>query len=171
MTFPAVRAVDDLRWLRLACDLARRCPPSRTAFSVGAVVVDARGAEIARGFSRADDPHDHAEEAALAALARRHGGAAAADLPALPGTGLAGATIYTSLEPCGERSSRPLPCGDLIAAAGVGRVVFAWREPPLFVRDPGGGTDRLRAHGVEVVELPELADRARAPNAHLLGQP
>jgi pyrimidine deaminase RibD-like protein len=161
--------VDDLRWLRLACDLARRCPPSATAFSVGAVVVDAGGSELARGFSREDDPRDHAEESALGRIARRHGGTAPADLAALPGTGLAGATIYTSLEPCGERSSHPTPCSDLIIAAGLGRVVFAWREPPLFVPAAGAGRDRLRAHGVEVVELPELAGRARVPNAHLLG--
>jgi pyrimidine deaminase RibD-like protein len=52
--------------------------------------------------------------------------------------------------------------------AGIGRVVLAWREPPLFA--PGGGADWLRGHGVMVVELPELADAARAVNAHLLGR-
>ena len=161
--------MDDLRWLRLACDLAGRCPPSRTAFSVGAVVVDAAGAELARGFSRAEDPRDHAEEVALARIARRHGGTAPADLAGLPGTGLAGATIYTSLEPCGERASRPASCSDLILAAGLRRVVFAWREPPVFVPGAGAGVERLRARGVEVVEVPELAGLAREPNAHLLG--
>jgi diaminohydroxyphosphoribosylaminopyrimidine deaminase/5-amino-6-(5-phosphoribosylamino)uracil reductase len=44
--------------------------------------------------------------------------------------------------------------------------VFAWREPTLFVQ--GTGAERLRAHGIEIVELPELAGAAREPNAHLL---
>ncbi|HEY8482265.1 MAG TPA: deaminase [Spirillospora sp.] len=139
-----------MAWLRLACDLAKRCPPSRTAFSVGAVIVDADGREIARGFSREHDPHDHAEEAALAR--------AAGDLT--------GATVYSSLEPCGHRASRPRPCAELIAASGVRRVVFAWREPALFTE--GAGAEILAAAGVEVTEIPELADRAREPNAHLL---
>jgi pyrimidine deaminase RibD-like protein len=144
--------VDDTAWLRIACELARLCPPSRTAFSVGAVIVGTDGTEIARGHSRESDPLDHAEEAALAKVA---------------GEDLTGATVYSSLEPCGERKSRPLTCTDLIIRAGVGRVVFAWREPSVFVA--GAGAGRLRAHGIEVVELPALADLAREPNAHLLG--
>ncbi|WP_026413470.1 dCMP deaminase [Actinomadura oligospora] len=143
---------DDIEWLTLACDLATLCPPSETAFSVGAVLVAPDGTELARGFSRETDPHDHAEESALAKLTAR---------PA-PGT-----TVYSSLEPCGSRKSRPRPCAELIVAAGIRRVVFAWREPSLFVE--GTGDEYLRAHGVEVVEFPSLADRARRPNAHLLG--
>lgn len=142
--------MDDLGWLELACDLARLCPPSRTAFSVGAVIVGADGRELARGHSREDDPHDHAEEAALAKTT----------------AGLSGATVYSSLEPCGRRASRPRPCAELIVASGARRVVFAWREPVLFAE--GTGAEILAAAGVEVVELPELAGRAREPNAHLL---
>ncbi|MFC4051838.1 deaminase [Actinomadura syzygii] len=146
--------MDDLGWLSLACDLAALCPPSRTAFSVGSVIVGADGREIARAHSRESDPHDHAEEAALAKTA------------SLPAGDLAGATVYSSLEPCGKRASRPRTCAELIVAAGVRRVVFAWREPSLFVA--GTGADVLTAAGVELVELPELAGRAREPNAHLL---
>ncbi len=63
----ALPSAADHHWLALACELAERCPPSRTAFSVGAVVVAADGTELARGFSReGDDPVVHAEEAALA---------------------------------------------------------------------------------------------------------
>lgn len=53
-------------------------------------------------------------------------------------------------------------------AAGIPRVVLAWREPDLFVTGCEG-VDRLTAAGVRVVELPELAAEARAVNAHLLG--
>ncbi|QKG20670.1 zinc-binding CMP/dCMP deaminase protein [Actinomadura verrucosospora] len=142
--------MDDAGWLALACDLATLCPPSTTAFSVGAVIVGADGREIARGHSREADPHDHAEEAAIA----KSGGV------------LRGATVYSSLEPCGNRASRPRPCAELIVAAGARRVVYAWREPSLFVE--GTGAEILAAAGVELVELPELAGAAREPNAHLL---
>lgn len=145
----------DHHWLRLACELARLCPPSRTAFSVGAVVVAADGTELARGHSReGDDPVVHAEEAALAKIDP-------AD-PRLPS-----ATVYSSLEPCARRASRPAPCARLILDAGVRRVVTAWREPDTFVTD-ADGTGLLAAAGADVVVLPGHEDRAMEPNRHLL---
>ncbi|MER5437971.1 dihydrofolate reductase family protein [Streptomyces sp. NPDC002790] len=151
---PAATAADR-HWLRLACELATECPPSRTAFSVGAVVVADDGTELARGYSRAgQDPVVHAEEAALGKLA--------ADDPRL-----ATATVYSSLEPCARRASRPKPCARLIVDAGVRRVVSAWREPDTFV--PGAdGMGVLASAGVTVVEVPELADAAVLPNRHLV---
>jgi diaminohydroxyphosphoribosylaminopyrimidine deaminase/5-amino-6-(5-phosphoribosylamino)uracil reductase len=143
--------VDDLGWLSLAVDLAALCPPSQTAFSVGAVIVGPGGTEIARGYSRETDPRDHAEEAALRKIT---------EIPE-------DATIYSSLEPCSKRASRPKTCTQLILEAAIGRVVLAWREPPLFV--DCDGVALLREAGVTVVELPELAEAARRPNAHLLG--
>lgn len=146
----------DHRWLALACDLAADCPPSQTAFSVGAVVVADDGTELARGHSReAGDPVVHAEEAALAKLD-----------PADPR--LATATVYTSLEPCTHRASRPRPCARLILDAGVRRVVTAWREPDTFV-EGADGSGLLAARGVSVVVLPEYEERAKAPNLHLPG--
>jgi pyrimidine deaminase RibD-like protein len=141
--------VDDRELLARAVELARRCPPSDTAFSVGALVVDVDGTVLADGWSRRSDPKEHAEEAALAAL------------DAVP----PGATVYSSLEPCSARTSRPRTCTELIIAAGIARVVFAWREPSLFVECDGA--ERLRAAGVEVVELADLAASAREPNRHL----
>ncbi|MCW8384472.1 dihydrofolate reductase family protein [Streptomyces justiciae] len=145
----------DHHWLRLACELATLCPPSRTAFSVGAVVVAADGTELARGYSReGDDPVVHAEEAALAKID--------ANDPRL-----ASATVYSSLEPCARRASRPAPCARLILDAGVRRVVTTWREPDTFVAG-ADGNGLLAAAGVDVVVLPEYEERAKAPNRHLL---
>ncbi|MGW5126719.1 dihydrofolate reductase family protein [Streptomyces sp. NPDC004069] len=154
---PAGRAAPaDRHWLRIACELAAHCPPSRTAFSVGAVVVAADGTELARGYSReGGDPVVHAEEAALAKVDP-------AD-PRLPE-----ATVYSSLEPCARRASRPRPCARLILDAGVRRVVTAWREPDTFV-EGADGTGVLAAGGADVVVVPEFEERAREPNRHLLG--
>ncbi|WP_405871380.1 dihydrofolate reductase family protein [Streptomyces sp. NBC_00005] len=152
-TGPLASAADH-HWLALACELATLCPPSRTAFSVGAVIVAADGTELARGHSReGDDPVVHAEEAALAKLD-----------PADPR--LAAATVYSSLEPCAHRASRPKPCARLILDAGVRRVVTAWREPDTFVTG-ADGSGLLAAQGVEVFVLPEFEERAKAPNRHL----
>ncbi|MGW2826898.1 dihydrofolate reductase family protein [Streptomyces sp. NPDC001443] len=153
-TADAVPAADR-HWLALACELAALCPPSRTAFSVGAVVVAADGTELARGHSReGGDPLAHAEEAALAKIDP-------AD-PRLPG-----ATVYSSLEPCARRASRPAPCARLILGAGVRRVVTAWREPDTFVVG-ADGSGLLAAEGVHVVVLPDYEAAAKAPNRHLL---
>jgi riboflavin-specific deaminase-like protein len=146
---------DDRRFLRAAIELSRQCPPSDTAFAVGAIVVAADGDVMATGFSREQEPQDHAEEVALRRLD-----------PADPR--LARATIYSSLVPCGDRASRPVTCVEHILAAGIGRVVFAWREPPIFTE--GRGAEQLRAAGLTVVEIPELAEAAAAVNAPVLGR-
>jgi pyrimidine deaminase RibD-like protein len=157
--------------MELAIELAWQCPPSEGAYSVGAIIVSADGTELARGFSReGDDPQAHAEEAALGKL-----------VPGDPR--LAGATVYSTLEPCSWRKSRPRSCTELILAtrtagaepreaaaapggAGVRRVVIAWREPSLFVAGCEGA-ELLGRAGVEVVEVPGLASLAKAPNHHL----
>lgn len=143
----------DRMWMRYAIELSRRCPPSDEAYSVGAVILDEHGAVIATGHSRENEPKVHAEEAALAKLGH--------DDPRLPA-----ATLYSTLEPCSRRVSRPRSCAQLILEARIPRVVIAWREPDLFVTD-ARGRDVLAAAGVDVVELPELAGEARRVNAHL----
>jgi riboflavin-specific deaminase-like protein len=183
----------DHRFLRWAVELSRLSPPSATAFSVGAVIVAADGEVLATGFSREQQDHDHAEEVALRKLTQ--GGPTQGrptqgrptqgrptqgrptqgkPTPGKPTPGklgpdprLRGATIYSSLVPCGARASRPVTCVQHIVAAGIPRVVFAWREPRLFT--DGRGAEQLRAAGLTVVEVPELADRARSVNAHLTG--
>jgi diaminohydroxyphosphoribosylaminopyrimidine deaminase / 5-amino-6-(5-phosphoribosylamino)uracil reductase len=153
MTADAVTEADQ-DWMREAIELSRRCPPSASAYSVGAIIVGSNGTELARGYSRETDTHVHAEESALAKL------------PTEVRPGLADATIYSTLEPCTQRHSRPRTCTQLILEASVGRVVIAWREPSLFV-DDCVGVETLQAAGVDVVEMPEFAAPARAVNAHL----
>ena len=151
---PNWRNMDDDRWMSRAVELARESPRSSAAFAVGAVIVGADGVEIACGWSRDVDPLVHAEESALQ---RARGD-------------LTGATLYSSLEPCSKRASRPeATCARLIIAAGIPRVVIAWYEPDVFVTCEGVAL--LTAAGVEVVEMPQYAERARAVNAHLLREP
>ncbi len=138
-------APDD-RHLAEACVLTERCPPSESAFSVGCVVVADDGSVLGSGWSRRHDPRDHAEEGVLRDLAGD---------PRLPG-----ATLYSSLEPCGQRASRPDSCATLIERAGIARVVYAWREPPEFVALPSG-IDQLERAGIATTHLPRWEPLAR----------
>ncbi|WP_025273983.1 deaminase [Haloglycomyces albus] len=142
--------MNDHDWLRRAISLAQQAPPSPTAFSVGAILV--QGDEVVgEGYSRAEQDHDHAEEVAL-----RHAGRLAR-----------GATIYSSMEPCGYRASRPSPCARLLIDAGVSRVVYAAAEPTVFVSRPSGA-QQLRDAGIEVTVVGELSDAALGEaNEHL----
>ena len=142
----------DHRFLSWAVELSRLSPPSESAFSVGAVIVGEDGQVLSTGFSREQEDHDHAEEVALRKLGFHD-------------PRLRRATIYSSLVPCGARASRPVTCVQHIIAAGIPRVIFAWREPPIFTA--GDGADQLRAAGIDVLELPDLAPRACTVNAHL----
>ncbi|MGX7673131.1 dCMP deaminase [Plantactinospora sp. DSM 117369] len=145
----------DRRWLRSAIELSRLSPPSPTHYAVGAIIVDRYGVTLATGYTGETDPHHHAEEAALTKLAAR------------PGLDLGRATLYTSMEPCTIRRSRPDPCTDLLLDAGIARVVLALREPPLFADCDGVAT--LRDGGVDVVEISELGHLVITINAHVLG--
>lgn len=144
---------DDDALLRQAIELSRQSPASPSAFSVGCLLARLDGTVIAAGYSRQDGSRVHAEEAALR------------EVP--PGTQLEDVTLYSSLEPCGDRASSAVPCADLIIAAGIRRVVIAWREPALFV-PACRGLRRLLAAGVRVEHLAHLTDLARQANCHLV---
>lgn len=67
------------------------------------------------------------------------------------GESLRGATAYVTLEPCSHHGRTP-PCADALIREGLARVVVALHDPNPLVA--GQGTARLRAAGIEVVELP-----------------
>lgn len=96
--------------------------------AVGCVIV--QGGEIVGEGATGDGGRPHAEELALAQAGDRAKGAAA----------------YVTLEPCGERSSGAASCSELLARAGVARVVVACADASVFAA--GRGAERLRASGV-----------------------
>ena len=115
------------RCLELASRAKGRTSPNPL---VGSVVVQA-GKIVGEGFHPgAGQPH--AEVFAL----REAGGHSQ------------GATVYVSLEPCNHTGRTP-PCTEALIAAGVAKVVVGMVDPDPRVS--GGGLERLRAAGIEVV--------------------
>ncbi|MGF7204282.1 diaminohydroxyphosphoribosylaminopyrimidine deaminase/5-amino-6-(5-phosphoribosylamino)uracil reductase [Sphingobium olei] len=79
-----------------------------------------------------------------------------------------GATAYVTLEPCFHLSPRGPRCADLMARAGVARVVIALRDPDP--RTDGQGAAWLRDRGI-AVEMGLMAqEAARAMGGFVLRQ-
>ncbi len=133
-------------------ELAKNCPSSNTAYSVGAMIVTLEG-DIFEGYSRQSSPINHAEEEAI--LAAQEAGA-----------DLRGASIYSSMEPCSQRSSKPRSCSQLIIDNKFARVVFAVAEPENFVNCTG--RKMLQDAGLEVIVMADLAEKALEPNRHIV---
>ncbi|MEI8238742.1 MAG: bifunctional diaminohydroxyphosphoribosylaminopyrimidine deaminase/5-amino-6-(5-phosphoribosylamino)uracil reductase RibD, partial [Actinomycetota bacterium] len=77
------------------------------------------------------------------------------------GADLAGATVWTTLEPCNHHGRTP-PCTEALAGAGVAHVVVAVTDPDPLVS--GSGVGRLRDEGIEVtigVEAELVAEQLR----------
>ena len=99
--------------IRAALDAARAAGPDDVP--IGAVVVAADGAELARAANAREslgDPTAHAEILALRAAAAAHG----------DGWRLEGVTLAVTVEPC-------TMCAGALVAARVARVVFGAWEP------------------------------------------
>jgi diaminohydroxyphosphoribosylaminopyrimidine deaminase / 5-amino-6-(5-phosphoribosylamino)uracil reductase len=126
----------DIRFMRMAIALARRgLGATWPNPSVGCVLVR-DNIVLGRGWTQPGGrPHAETE-----AIARANNGS---------GQHCAGATAYVSLEPCAHHGRTP-PCADALIDAGVTRVVVGLGDPDPRV--DGGGIDRLRKAGVEVVE-------------------
>jgi tRNA(adenine34) deaminase len=119
---------DDEQLMRLALDEADAAL-AHGDVPIGAVVVDASGAVIARGRNRREeraDPTAHAEIEALREAARAVGRWRLDDL-----------TLYVTLEPC-------VMCAGALVNARIGRLIYGCRDEKagavdsLFVlgRDP-----------------------------------
>lgn len=134
-----------------AFTLSEHCPPSASAFAVGAIGCAEDGSVLATGYSRETGPSDHAEEALLSKL----------DGPPH--------TVICTLEPCLTRASKPTGCAERLVGAGVSRVVYAIAEDETFTRQ--SGLTHLKSHDVELIHLPGYEERFRRVNSAIYGEP
>jgi len=121
----------DDEFMKRALDAARKGRPSPNP-PVGALVVAADDKTIVGTGFHERAGGDHAEIAALNAA----------------GEGARGGTLFVTLEPCNHQGRTP-PCTDAILKSGLKRVVIGCRDPNPHVA--GGGIERVRAGGIEVV--------------------
>ncbi len=115
--------------MRRALSLATHGPAVGENPQVGCVLLDAAGSIVAEGWHRGVGT-DHAEVDALAHVASA-----------------AGLTAVVTLEPC-NHTGRTGPCAQALIDAGVACVIYALDDPNPIA---GGGADRLRAAGIEVI--------------------
>lgn len=134
-------AASDARWLTAAARLAGRArPASYPNPGVGCILVR-DGVVVGRGWT-APGGRPHAEAMALEQA----------------GTAAHGATAYVTLEPCAHQSQRGPACADLLAAAGIARLVAGVEDPDP--RTAGDGFARLRKAGIAAALLPSPAAEA-----------
>ena len=148
---PIADPATDRRFMAAAIALSRRGRGLSTPNpNVGCIIVR-DGQVVGRGWTQKGG-RPHAEAQALEqALDRAHG-----------------ACCYVTLEPCFHLSPRGPRCADLLARAGVARVVIALRDPDP--RTDGQGAAWLRERGI-AVEMGLMADdAARAMAGFVLGQ-
>jgi len=128
---PIADPATDRRFMAAAIALSRRGRGLSTPNpNVGCIIVR-DGRVVGRGWTQKGG-RPHAEAQALEqALDRAHG-----------------ACCYVTLEPCFHLSPRGPRCADLLARAGVARVVIALRDPDP--RTDGQGAAWLRERGIAV---------------------
>jgi pyrimidine deaminase RibD-like protein len=123
----------DLEFARLAIDEARKSVPESDGKphpKVGAVVV--MNGRVLSTAHRGEMPANHAEYVALEKK--------------LSDEAVAGATVYTTLEPCTTRNHPKIPCAERLIERKVARVVIGMLDPDP--RITGRGQRRLRAAGI-----------------------
>lgn len=129
----------DLEFMKRAIEESRRCigEDDRPHPLVGAVVVK-DGKIIATAYRGWRAGGNHAEFIALDRKLRRHK--------------LAGATVYTTLEPCTTRNHPKIPCAQRLIDRKVSRVVVGMLDPNQMIT--GRGIRKLRDANIAVDLFP-----------------
>lgn len=129
----APHETEDGKFARLAIEEARKSVPENDGRShpmVGAVIV--KNGSVLASAHRGEAKGNHAE---YIALEKR-----------LTDTAVAGATVYTTLEPCTTRNHPKIPCVERLIERKVSRVVMGMLDPDP--RITGKGQRKLRSANI-----------------------
>jgi pyrimidine deaminase RibD-like protein len=128
----------DRQYMIMAIEEARKCRSAkRDDPLVGAVVVDKDGKLLGTAYRGELADGDHAEFTVLEKKLRSQV--------------IAGATVYTTLEPCTKRSPEKIPCAVRLNDRKVSRVVIGMLDPNPDIR--GSGVRLLQAAGITVEQF------------------
>ncbi|EDO18422.1 hypothetical protein Kpol_1032p14 [Vanderwaltozyma polyspora DSM 70294] len=142
--FPDWALQSNKKYMELALEEAKKCPPTKTAFSVGAIL--ANGTEVlSTGYSRELEGNTHAEQCALEKYFTKIG---KREVPL-------GSVLYTTMEPCSYRLSGNKPCLERIldAKGRIGSVFVGVLEPDTFVKN-NVSFDTLTSNGIDYIQIP-----------------
>ncbi|KAL8827808.1 MAG: hypothetical protein Q9191_002965 [Dirinaria sp. TL-2023a] len=151
-----IEPLDHGAYMEFALSLAKESPPKPTNFRVGAVLVDEGSNRIlATGYTLELEGNTHAEQCCFRKFAQAEKVPEEQVGQNLPRNSV----LYTTMEPCNERSVGNMPCVDRIlqtlksASGGVKTVYLGVAEPQTFV-SKNSGRSKLEAAGVVCIEVP-----------------
>lgn len=129
----------DIESMKKAISVAAKSNPKEEGVhpKVGAVVVR-DGKELAAAYRGEIEPGDHAEYTVMEKKLKRET--------------LAGATVYTTLEPCTTRNHPAVPCAERLIERKVARVFIGMLDPNQNIC--GRGLRRLREANIEIELFP-----------------
>ncbi|CCE65611.1 hypothetical protein TPHA_0M00360 [Tetrapisispora phaffii CBS 4417] len=142
--FPDWAVEPNVKYMKMALEEARKCGPTRTAFNVGAVLVNGTTI-LSTGYSRELPGNTHAEQCALEKYFEKN------NTKVVP----EGTSIFTTVEPCSLRLSGNEACLErIINQNGNIRTVFVGTmEPNIFVKNNKSLTN-LTKNNIEYVKIP-----------------
>lgn len=139
------------KYMELALKEAAKCGPTKTAFSVGAVLVNGNKI-LSTGYSRELPGNTHAEQCALEKYFSQNGRRVVPD----------GSVLYTTMEPCSFRLSGNDPCVQRILdqKGNIKNVFVGVIEPDTFVKN-NTSYDLLTTEGIDYIQIPGYEEIAK----------